>query len=161
MNPTVIPASPDEVITIKNAPWWENYSIVTIKEDFLAEDQEWIANNTTKIINSGTKDVQIESSLGSANILLVKRMVVSGVVAVKRANDRVKTVNLPQDARKLLSQDLDYIAEQINKYNAPSMPMTQEQQQDFLPSANAPSEANSTTTNEAQTSISDASSIAS
>jgi hypothetical protein len=143
----IVPSFQDETITIDNASWWMNHSIVVIREDMLAEDSEWIGNQATRVVNAGTQFARIESSLGSANILLVKRMVVSGVVAVQRLNGRVKTVNLPQDAGKLLSQDLDYIAEQINKYNAPSAPMTEAQQQDFLPSANGQSETTLPTTN--------------
>jgi hypothetical protein len=143
----IVPSFQDETITIDNASWWMNHSIVVIREDMLAEDSEWIGNQSTRVVNAGTQFARIESSLGSANILLVKRMVVSGVVAVQRLNGRVKTVNLPQDAGKLLSQDLDYIAEQISKYNAPSAPMTEAQQQDFLPAATAPSETISPTTN--------------
>lgn len=129
----------ENTIGIPNAPHWLNHSHVLIKEDFLAEDQEYIANNTTRIINPGTQFARVDTSLGSANILLVKRMVVSGVVAVQRPNGRIKTVTLPAEASKLLSTDLDYIVAEINKANAP---MTEEQQQDFLPAASAPSATN-------------------
>lgn len=130
--------TPDSVIGITNAPWWLNHSHVEIKEDLLAEDQEWVSNQTTKIINPGTKFARVEVAAGSANILLVNRMVVSGVVAVNRPGGRVKTVNLPGDVGKLLEQDLEYIVGQIQALNEP---MSAEQQADFLPSANEPSQA--------------------
>jgi hypothetical protein len=128
----------ENTIGIPNASWWENHSQVLIKEDLLAEDQEWITNNTTKVVNPGTQFARTEQSLGSVNILLIKRMVVSGVVAVKRSGDRIKTVNLPQDASKLLAQDVDYIVGEISKYNAP---MSDQEQSDFLNSAGGQSEA--------------------
>lgn len=134
----------NNTIALVNATHWLNHSNVLIKEDMLAEDMAWIANNSTRVVNPGTQFARIEQSLGDSNILLVKRMVVSGVVAVNRSNGRVKTVNLPQEAGQLLQQDLEYIVEQINKYNAP---MTEAQQQDFLNSADAPSETSSQTTN--------------
>lgn len=136
--------STENTIVLDNAAWWMNHSQVQIREDLLAEDQEWIANNATRVVNAGTQFARVESSLGSANLLLVKRMVVSGVVAVKRSGDRIKTVNLPQDAGKLLAQDLDYIAGKINEYN---QPMTTEQQQDFLPAVSEPSGESLLTTN--------------
>jgi hypothetical protein len=148
----------DNTIPLVNAPHWLNHSHVLIKEDYLAEDEEWIANQTTKIVNQGTQNAQVEIKAGSTNILLVKRMVVSGVVAVNRANGRVKTVNLPQEAAQLLAPDLAYIAAQINQYN---QPMTQEQQSDFLPSANGPSLTPLSPMNPPQISISDASSTVS
>lgn len=129
----------ESTIGIPNASWWMPHSQVLIKEDLLAEDQEWITNQTTRIINPGTQFARVEQSVGSAGILLVKRMVVQGVVAVKRSNDRVKTVNLPQEANKLLSQDIEYITEQIGKYN---QPMSTQEQQDFLTSASEPSGTN-------------------
>lgn len=126
----------EDTIAIDNAPWWLNHSYVQIKEDLLAEDQEWIANQANKVVNPGTQFARVEVNTGSANILLAKRMVVSGVVAVNRPRGRVLTVNLPQDTSKLLAQDLDYIVAQIGKYNEP---MDAEAQQDFLPSANGQS----------------------
>jgi hypothetical protein len=134
----------EDTIGIPNASWWLNHSHVEIKEDLLAEDMAWIANNCTRVVNPGTQFARVEQSLGDNNILLVKRMVKSGVVAVERANGRVKTVSLPQDAGKLLQQDLEYIVEQINKNNAP---MDEAQQQDFLTGADAPSETSLQTTN--------------
>ena len=126
-------------IGIPNAKWWLPHSHVVIKEDFLAEDQEWIGNQTNRVIGAGTPMAQVVTQLGSANVLLVKRMVTQGVVAVKRANDRIKTVHLPAEAGQLLSADLEYIAQQIAQHNTP---MTEEQQEDFLPSADEPSAAN-------------------
>lgn len=126
----------ENTIGIENAPWWLPHSHVEIKEDLLAEDQEWIANQANTVVNPGTQFARIEVNTGSANILLAKRMVVSGVVAVNRPGGRVKTVNLPQDTSKLLAQDLQYIVEQISKLNEP---MDAEAQQDFLPSANGQS----------------------
>lgn len=120
-------------ITIDNAPHWLNHSHVVIKADFLAEDQEWIANQSTQVINPGTTFARVESKLGSANLLVVKRMVIEGIVAVKRHGGRIKTVRLPQESHLLLASDLDYIVAQINKFNEP---MTEEEQTDFLPSAN-------------------------
>lgn len=126
----------ENTIAIENAPWWLNHSQVVIKEDMLAEDQEWVTNQIVRVVNAGTPQATVETLPGSSNRLLVQRMVVSGVVAVNRPNGRVKTVNLPQDAGKLLSQDLDYIVAQINKLNEP---MDAQAQADFLPSASEPS----------------------
>lgn len=123
----------EHTIGIINAPWWLNHSHVLIREDMLAEDSAWIANQSTRLVGAGTANPQIEFQAGNTNIFLVKRMVVQGIVAVKRANDRVKTVHLPQEAEKLLSQDLDYIVAQINKHN---QPMTEDEQRDFLPGVN-------------------------
>jgi len=134
-----MPDYQDDVMSIPNAPHWLNHSHVEIRPDVLASDQEWIANQTNHVVNPGTQFARIEVSTGSANILLVKRMVVSGVVAVNRPGGRVKTVALPQDADKLLSYDLDYIAEQISALNEP---MSAQAQTDFLPSASAPSAGN-------------------
>lgn len=127
----------EDTIGIPNAKWWLAHSTVLVREDLLAEDSEWIGNQSTQVINPGTPFARIEARLGSANLLLVKRMVVQGVVAVRRANDRIKTVNLPQDAHKLLAADLDYIASQIQELNKP---MTEEEQTDFLAGANGHSE---------------------
>lgn len=143
----------EATIAIPNASWWMPHSQVLLKEDLLAEDQAWIANQTTRIVNPGTSFARVESYLGDASILLVKRMVVHGTVAVKRSGDRVKTVTLPQEAGRLLRQDLDYIASKINEYN---QPMTEEQQQDFLPAANGQSETNLQVVNPFPTSSSDA-----
>lgn len=129
----------ENVIGIKNAPWWLNHSHVEIREDMLAEDQEWIANNSTSVVNPGTEFARVEVAAGSTNLLLVQRMVVSGVVAVQRPNGRVKTVELPGDTPKLLAKDLEYIVTQINAANEL---MTTEQKEDFLPSASAPSKEN-------------------
>lgn len=126
----------ENTIGIENAAWWLNHSHVLIREDFTADDQEWVANQGTRVVNPGTQFARIEANLGSENRLLVQRMVVEGVVAVKRANDRIKTVNLPKDVSQLLAQDLNYIVAQIQKYNAP---MSEEQQADFLPDASVPS----------------------
>lgn len=126
----------ENTISIENAPWWLNHSYVQIKEDLLAEDQEWIANQANTVVNPGTQFARVEVNTGSANILLAKRMVVSGVVAVNRPGGRVKTVQLPQDTGKLLMQDLQYIVEQISKYNEP---MDAQAQADFLPPVSEPS----------------------
>lgn len=127
----------EDTVGIPNAKWWLPHSHVIIKEDLLAEDQEWIANNSTQLVNPGTQFARIDSRLGSANLLLIKRMVVQGVVAVKRSGDRIKTVNLPQDAHKLMATDLQYIAAQIQALNEP---MTEGEQEDFLPGVNGQSE---------------------
>lgn len=126
----------ENTLAIENAPWWLNHSQVVVKEDMLAEDQEWITNQLARVVNPGTQFASMEVSAGSSNILLVKRMVMSGTVAVNRPNGRVKTVSLPQDAGKLLSQDLDYIVAQINKNNEP---MSAQAQTDFLPPVSEPS----------------------
>ena len=132
----------ENVIAIPNAPHWLNHSHVVVKEDLLAEDQEWIANQSTQIINAGTQEPRIEAKFGSTNLLLVRRMVIEGVVAVKRSGDRTKTVSLPADAHKLLASDLDYIARQIQVMNTP---MTEGEQQDFLHAANGHFETSLTT----------------
>lgn len=134
-----MPEYQDDIMSIPNAPHWLNHSHVEVRPDVLASDQEWIANQSNTVVNPGTQFARIESKVGSANILLVKRMVVSGVVAVNRPGGRVKTVNLPQDAGKLLAFDLDYIAGQISALNEP---MSAEQQASFLPSVNGQSAAN-------------------
>lgn len=126
-----------DVIGIENAKWWLPQSHVVIKEDLLVSDQEWITNQTIKIAavgntNGGNGNAEVESRLGSANRLLIERMVVEGVVAVSRPRGRVKTVHLPAEASQLLQADLDYIVEQIN---ALTQPMTAAEQKDFLPGA--------------------------
>lgn len=131
-----MPEYQEDIIAIPNAPHWLNHSHVEVRPDVLAKDQEWIANQTNRVINPGTKFARVEVDTGSANILLVKRMVVSGVVAVNRPGKRVKTVTLPDGAGDLLAGDLDYIAGQISVLNEP---MDAEAQADFLPSANEPS----------------------
>ena len=133
--------STEPTFGIENAPWWLPHSQVLVREDYLAEDEAWIANQIVQVQNAGTQQASVSTQAGSLNILKVKRMVVQGVVAVKRANGRIKTVNLPHEAGKLLAQDLTYIASQIDALNAP---MTAGEQAAFLPTANAPSEGNLT-----------------
>lgn len=128
-----MPTTDNDMLHIPNAAWWLPHSHVEIREDLLAEDQEWISNQSSRVVNAGTPGARVESSLGSASVLLVRRMVVQGVVAVRRSGGRIKTVQLPSEAGKLLSFDLEYIVTQIGKYNEP---MTEDEQSDFLPSVN-------------------------
>ena len=125
-----------DTIQIPNAKWWLPHSHVIVKEDFLAEDEAWINNQLSKIQGYGSNKPTMEMLVGNVRILTVQRMVTSGVVAVKRGGDRVKTVALPHEANKLLKSDLDYIFGEIDKLNPD---MTEEEQQDFLPSANGAS----------------------
>lgn len=122
---------------IPNAPHWLNNSVVVVKEDYLAEDEAWIINNLVRL--DSTNAIQLTSK--HKDILTVQRMVQAGsVVAVKRSGDRVKTVHLPDDAAKLLWADLQYIVAEIEKLNEP--PMSEDEQSDFLDSANGSSSAN-------------------
>lgn len=131
-----MPVEQNDTIQIPNAPWWEAHSHVIIKEDFLAEDEAWVQNQLAKVQGYGTNKPSMEMTLGNIRILTIQRMVTGGIVAVTRGNGRIKTVNLPHEAGKLLKSDLDYIFEQIDKLNPD---MTEEQQEDFLPSANGAS----------------------
>ncbi len=127
------------VTNIPNAPHWTNNSVVIVREDYLAEDEAWIINNLVRL--DPTNALQLTSK--HKDILTVQRMVVPGsIVAVRRSADRVKTVQLPADAEKLLWNDLQYIVEQINKLNEP--PMTPEEQQTFPKPVSEHSQANLT-----------------
>jgi len=127
----------EETIHIPNAPWWEAHSRVLIKEDFTAGDEAWINNQVSKLKGAGSNKPSIDMQLGNIRILTVQRMVVEGVVAVKRRNGRVKTVQLPQEVERLLKSDIDYIMSQIDEANPD---MTEEEQTDFLDSAKEHSE---------------------
>lgn len=119
-----------DITNIQNAPHWLNHSVVIVKEDYTAADEAWILN---KLVSLDSNSVQMTGK--HKDILTVQRMVQAGsVVAVTRSNGRVKTVHLPQETEELLWSDVEYIIAEINKLNEP--PMTQEEQQAFLPSSN-------------------------
>jgi len=125
----------EDTVQIPNAPWWLPHSHVIVKEDFLASDEAWIQNhlgNKMKI-DKNSKNPEVDMLMGNVNILLVARMVVQGVVAVKRTSDRIKTVSLPAEADKLLKNDIDYICAEINRLNPD---MEEDEQEDFLAGAN-------------------------
>lgn len=127
----------ESTIGIDNAPWWQPHSMVVLKEDYTAADEEWVQKRSggMSIQKSGSADLQMGRSRG---ILQIERMVQPGsVVAVERRNGRVKTVHLPQEAEKLLLTDLAYIVQQIEMLNNV---MTPEEQESFLASANGHSE---------------------
>ena len=128
-----------DITNVPNAKHWEPNSIVVVKEDYTAGDAAWVANQfllidaTSSAVTSRHQD-----------IFLLKRMVQPGsVVSVKRANGRIKTVNLPAQVEDLLEVDMTYIAEQIRKL---SEPMSEAAQQDFLPAANGSTPDSSTMT---------------
>jgi hypothetical protein len=131
-----------DTIGLPNASWWENTSTVVVKEDYLAQDEAWVNKQMVSLNVKGNQpNMQMT---GDRNILIVQRMVQPGsVVAVKRANGRIKTVELPKDAGQLLIADLMYLVNQIDALNTP--PMTTEEQEAFLPGATGQSEANSGT----------------
>jgi hypothetical protein len=137
MHPTEI-----DTIPIPNAPWWEAHSFVVVKEDFLAEDEAWIQNRMSgKVkVDASNRSASMDTQMGNVNILLIQRMVTSGKVAVKRSSGRIKEVNLPQDAPRLLKSDQDYIIAELNNLNPD---MTEEEQESFLPSANGHSKTSS------------------
>lgn len=127
-------------IPIDNAPWWEDGSSVSIKEDYLAEDEAYVNNGMMKVVGLESGKPEMQNNSGSQGILKVERMVIQGTVRVKRGDakrgtERIKTVLLPQDARLLMARDLNYIVKQIDAYNPP---MTAEEQESFLPSASEP-----------------------
>lgn len=125
----------EDTVQIPNAPWWEPHSHVIVREDFLAEDEAWIQNHLGQKfkLDKNTQNPTVDMLVGNVNILMIQRMVTGGIVAVKRGSGRVKTVSLPTEAGKLLKNDIDYILAEINKLNPD---MTEEEQEDFLPSAN-------------------------
>lgn len=115
-----------DVIGIPNAPWWNNNSTVVVKEDYLAQDEAWVLNQVVALSSDDMQDIQTKH----IDILKVRRMVQPGsVVAVNRANGRVKTVQLPQDASQLLWNDVEYILKEINRLNVPVM--TPDEQKTF------------------------------
>ena len=128
-----MPTEQVDTVAIPNAAWWAPHSFVICKEDMLAEDEAWIQNRLSKIQGYGSNKPSMEMMVGNIRILTIQRMVTSGLVAVTRGSGRIKTVNLPHEAGKLLKSDLDYIFGEIDKLNPD---MTEEQQTDFLPSAN-------------------------
>lgn len=136
-----------DTVAIQNAHWWQNHSHVLVKEDYVASDEAWINKQLITINTTGTgsrtkPDVQMSEK--DRNVLIVERMVQPGsVVAVQRSAGRVKTVRLPQEAAQLLYPDLIYIVQQIEVLN---LPMDTQEQENFLPDANAPVETNSETT---------------
>ena len=131
----------EDTVQIPNAPWWEPHSHVIVKEDFLASDEAWIQNRLSgkmKVDKNG-KSAEAEMLVGNVNILLIQRMVVQGIVAVKRLSGRIKTVSLPAEAGQLLKNDIDYICAEINRLNPD---MEEDEQEDFLPGANGHSTTN-------------------
>lgn len=130
-----------DTIGIPNAPWWLNNSTVVLKGLYLAEDDAWVTNNMLTIQGAGTTGATVESHGGDQQILKVQRMVRQGTVAVMLRGGATYEVTLPQEAKKLLQVDLDYISKQID---ALSQPMSAEEQEAFLASANAHSQANLT-----------------
>lgn len=127
-------------ISITNAKWWLNHSHVELKGLFLEEDSAFIANNITSVQGAGTTDVSVQMKSGDQTTLKIQRMVQGGTVAVMLRDGSTKSVSLPKEAGKLLATDSAYIVSQID---AISRPMTEEEQIDFLKSANAQSETTS------------------
>ena len=126
------------VTNIPNAAHWLNNSVVVVKEDYTAGDEAWILNQLVRI---DATSAQVTGK--HKDILTVQRMVVPGsIVAVRRSADRVKTVQLPADAEKLLWSDLEYIVEQITKLNEP--PMSEDEQKAFPQPVSEHSQANLT-----------------
>src|SRR6202040_3873867 len=107
----------DETVQIENAAHWENHSFVRVRDEFLAEDEAWITNQIVKVQKSGNAKAEVETCPGDSNIYKVQRMVIEGVVAVRLRNGRVKTINLPVNAGKLLASDLNYIVSKIDEMN--------------------------------------------
>jgi hypothetical protein len=137
-----MPPQDNDTVQIPNAPWWENNSYVVVKEDFLEEDSAWVQNHLNwqaRTDRNNKQNSAIDAQIGNVNILTIQRMVVQGLVAVKRRDGRIKTVNLPTDAGKLLKNDSDYIMAEINKLNPD---MAEEAQEAFLASANGQSKGN-------------------
>jgi hypothetical protein len=84
--------------------------------------------------------MEVQTLQGSQGLLKLQRMVQKGsVVSVMLRSGDSYTVNLPDDAGKLLPVDVGYILAQINMV---SQPMNEQEQKDFLASANAQSETN-------------------
>lgn len=131
----------NNAITIKNADHWLNHSHVILKGLFLAGDDAYIANNITSVQGAGTANVNVVMRSGDQTRLKIERMVASGTVAVMLRGGSTYEVDLPTGADNLLPVDAAYILAQID---AMSQPMSAEEQADFLKSANAPSETNST-----------------
>ncbi len=82
----------EETIHIPNASWWEAHSRVLIKEDFTAGDEAWINNQVSKLKGAGSNKPSIDMQLGNIRILTVQRMVIEGVVAVKRRKDSMNSL---------------------------------------------------------------------
>lgn len=125
-------------IPLPNAPHWLNHSNVTLKGLYLAADEAWVTNQMVSVKNNGT-ETSVETRTGDQSLLKIQRMVKSGTVAVMLRNGSTYEVQLPQDAGKLLPGDVAYILEQID---AAGKPMTAEEQQAFLASANGQSGTN-------------------
>lgn len=127
-------------IGITNAKWWLNTSTVALKGLFLAEDDAYVQNNIISVQNPGESNMEVQTLQGSQGLLKLQRMVQKGsVVSVMLRSGDSYTVNLPDDAGKLLPVDVGYILAQINMV---SQPMNEQEQKDFLASANAQSETN-------------------
>lgn len=122
-------------IGLVNAPWWLPHSTVLLKGVLKASDEAWIQNSMISVTGAGQNAV-VETNPGNSTILKVKRMVQQGTVAVMLRGGQKYEVSLPKDAGELLSADLAYIVGQID---AMSQPMSAEEQQAFLESANGQS----------------------
>lgn len=123
-------------IALKNAPHWLNHSHVLIKGRLTAGDQAEIANGIVEVEVVNGNPVVVTKA-GNQGILKVQRMVVQGVVAVMLEEGETYEVELPGEAENLFPDDLDYICKQID---AKSKPLSAEDQQRFLASANGHSE---------------------
>jgi hypothetical protein len=122
-------------ISIPNAPWWQNHSQVLLKGVLKASDEAWIQNKMISVSGVGA-NATVESNPGNSSILKVQRMVQQGTVSVMLKGGQKYEVSLPKDAGELLATDLAYINSQIDALSAP---MSAEEQQAFLASANAQS----------------------
>jgi hypothetical protein len=126
-------------VSILNAPWWLNHSIVICKGRLLAGDVAEINNSmvTMEVVN-GVPVVITKG--GNQAILKVQRMITQGTVAVLDDEGDPYEVSLPKDAHLLYQEDLEYICAQID---AKGKPMSAEAQKAFLASAKNHLEAHS------------------
>ena len=129
----------NQYIPIENASWWLPHSHVALRDLYLAEDEAAINNqaNSIRLQQEGASGKALVNQAGSLVILKVQRMVHEGVVAVMLRGGRKHEVKLPADVHKLSPTDLQYLNEQIDLF---SRPMSAEEQEAFLASANGRSE---------------------
>lgn len=121
-------ADKEEAAAFRKKWKWEPGEVVILKGTYSTEDQERVENASGAIKGRGNK-AETDMRIGSARVMLLEVMIVDWTLSMggrKVEVSRHAIRRLPSNYRTPILEKIDEIAE----------PMSEEEQEDFLPSSN-------------------------